>query len=190
MNLGYLLDLIREHGQVIVFAFAFAHSMIVALLAGYAAQGGLLDTANVLALCWGGSFAGDVVRFWIGRKFGNASWLHSWPRLQRGLDRTARLVDRHSVWLPLVHRYPNGIRTIAGFAYGMSNLSWPRFLGLNFVAAALWASLTVSVGYAFGHISDEMLNDTASNVGAALLVIFLAAAWFLSKRLDRALESG
>lgn len=188
MDLAHLLDLIRQHGQAIVFAFAFAHSMIVALLAGYAAQSGALEVGNVLVLCWAGSFAGDVIRFWIGRKFGTAPWLRSWPRLQRGLDRTARLVDRHYLWLPLVHRYPNGIRTIAGFAFGMSNLSWPSFLGLNFVAAALWASVTVFAGYAFGHISDQAMNDTASNAGIALLVIFLAAAWFLSKRLDRAIE--
>ena len=187
MDLAHLLDMIRQHGLAIVFAFAFAHSMIVALLAGYAAQSGLLETGNVLALCWGGSFAGDVIRFWIGRRFGT-SWLRPWPRLQSGLQKAARLVDRHYLWLPLVHRYPNGIRTIGGFAFGMSNLSWPVFLALNFVAAALWACVTVFSGYAFGHISDTAMNDTASNVGLILLAVFLAAAWLLSKRLDQALE--
>jgi membrane protein DedA with SNARE-associated domain len=37
----------------------------------------------------------------------------------------------------LFHRYPHGIRSVAGFAYGMSQLSWSTFLVLNLAAAGL-----------------------------------------------------
>jgi membrane protein DedA with SNARE-associated domain len=190
MDLAHILDLIRQHGQAVyafIFAYAASHGMIMALFAGYAAQTGALDVVTVLFACWTGSFIGDTIRFWVGRRFGT-SWLRSWPRLESGLRKAARLVDRHYLWLPLVHRYPNGIRNLAGFAFGMSNLSWPSFLALNFVAAGLWAGLTVFAGYAFGQISDKAMNDAASHVSLALLVVFLAAAWLLSKRLDRAIE--
>jgi membrane protein DedA with SNARE-associated domain len=190
MDLAHILDLIRQHGQAVytfVFAYATSHGMIMALFAGYAAQTGALDVMTVLLACWSGSFVGDTVRFWVGRRFGT-SWLRSWPRLENGLQKAARLVDRHYLWMPLVHRYPNGIRNLAGFAFGMSSLSWPVFLVLNFVSAGLWAGLTVFAGYAFGQISDKAMNDAASHVSLALLVVFLAAAWLLSKRLDRAIE--
>jgi membrane protein DedA with SNARE-associated domain len=190
MDLAYILDLIRQHGEavyIVIFGQAGIHSMIVALFAGYAAQTGALDLGTVFFTCWIGSFTGDLVRFWVARRFGTA-WLRSWPRLQSGVQKAVRLVDRHYLWMPLVHRYPNGIRNLAGFAFGMSNLSWPIFLALNFVAAGLWAGLTVFAGYAFGQISDRAMNDVASNVSLALLLVFLAAAWLLSKRLDRAIE--
>lgn len=190
MDLAHILDLIRQHGQAVyafIFAYAASHGMIMALFAGYAAQTGALDVINVLMVCWIGSFFGDSVRFWIGRRFGTA-WLQSFPRIESGLQKAARLVDRHYLWLPMVHRYPNGIRNLAGLAFGMSNMTWPLFLVLNFVSAGIWALLTVFAGYAFGQISDKAMNDAASNLSLALLIVFLALAWWLSKRLDRALE--
>ena len=65
----------------------------------------------------------------------------------------------------LFHRYPHGIRGLAGFAYGMSPLSWPTFLAFNFVAAGLWSVAIVSAGYAFGRVSDKVLNDISSGLG-------------------------
>lgn len=192
MDLAYILDLIRQHGEAVyafVFAYATSHGMVMALFAGYAAQTGALDIVNVFIACWTGSFVGDAVRFWIGRRFGT-SWLRSFPRLESGLQKAARLADRHYLWIPLVHRYPNGIRTLAGFSFGMSSMPWSIFLALNFISAGLWAGLTVFAGYGFGQISDKAMNDAASNLSLALLVGFLALAWLLSKRLDRALERG
>jgi membrane protein DedA with SNARE-associated domain len=99
-------------------------------------------------------------------------------------------MDRHYLWMPMVHRYPNGTRTLGGFAFGISSMTWPLFLLLNLVSAGLWAGLVVSAGYAFGRVSEKAINDAASNLGLALLVAFLALAWILSKRLDRAMERG
>jgi membrane protein DedA with SNARE-associated domain len=192
MDLAYLLDIIRQHGQAayaLVFAYAAMHSMIITLFAGYAVQTGTLDLLTVLLVCWSGSFLGDVLRFWVGRRFGTA-WVRSFPRIEAGLRKTARLMDRHYLWMPMVHRYPNGTRTLGGFAFGISSMTWPLFLLLNLVSAGLWAGLVVSAGYAFGRVSEKAINDAASNLGLALLVAFLALAWILSKRLDRAMERG
>ena len=49
----------------------------------------------------------------------------------------------HHVWMILFHRYPHGIRGVAGFAYGMSQLRWSTFLVLNFAAAGLWSCAIV-----------------------------------------------
>jgi membrane protein DedA with SNARE-associated domain len=190
MDLASLLHLISQHGQVVysvVFTYAAQHGLLMALLAGYAAQAGALDLVTVFLVTWVGSFTGDVFRFWIGRRFG-AAWLRRFPRLQGGMRKTSRLVERHYLWLPMVHRYPNGIRTFAAVAYGMSNLSWPLFLALNVAAAGLWAMATTAAGYAFGRLSEKMMSDVASHLSLVLLVVFLAVAWLLSRRLERTLE--
>jgi membrane protein DedA with SNARE-associated domain len=90
----------------------------------------------------------------------------------------------------LFHRYPHGIRGVAGFAYGMSPLSWPAFLALNFIAAGIWACAVVSAGYAFGRVSEKVMTQASSSLGVVMLVAFLGVSWFLSKRLERALERG
>jgi membrane protein DedA with SNARE-associated domain len=189
-DLASFLDLIRQHGDAaysLMFAYASSHSLLLALFAGYAAHSGALSLGTLIVVCWLGSFAGDVIRFWIGRRFGTR-WLGRFPRLERALQTAARLADRHYFWMIMFHRYPHGIRGVAGFAYGMSRLPWSTFLALNFVAAGLWSCTVVSAGYAFGQVSEKLMSDASSGVGLVMLVAFLLLSWMMSKKLKRALE--
>lgn len=189
-DLASFLDFIRQHGDAVysfLAIYSMANSLLLALFAGYAAQAGALGYEQALVACWAGTFVGDVLRFWVGRRFGTR-WLRRIPRLQRAVETAARLAARHHVWMILVHRYPRIIRNVAGFAYGASVLSWPRFLTLNFIAAGLWAGVAVSVGYGFGFVSEKTMTDALSIFGIAMLVAFLALTWFLTRRLERVME--
>jgi membrane protein DedA with SNARE-associated domain len=189
-DLASFLELIRQHGDAaysLMFAYASGHSLLLAMFAGYAAHAGALNLGPLIAVCWLGSFTGDVVRFWIGRKFGTR-WLRSFSRLQRAVDTAAQLANRNHVWMILIHRYPHGIRGVAGFAYGVSPMPWPAFLVLNFIAAGIWACAVVSAGYAFGRVSEKVMMQASSGVGLVMLAAFLGASWVLSKRLERVLE--
>ena len=88
-DLASFLDLIRQHGDAaysIMFAYAASHSLLLALFAGYAAHSGALQLGTLILVCWFGSFAGDAVRFWIGRRFGT--------RLARVLSTTLNAPSR------------------------------------------------------------------------------------------------
>jgi membrane protein DedA with SNARE-associated domain len=189
-DLASFLELIRQHGDAaysFVFAFATSHGLLMTLFAGYAAFSGVFNLGSLIVVCWLGSFCGDVVRFWIARRFG-AQLFARFPRLDRAVQVAARLADRHHVWMILFHRYPHGIRGVAGFAYGLSRLSWPTFLVLNFIAAGIWACAVVSAGYAFGRLSEKAMNDASSGFGVVMLVAFLALSWVLSRKLERVAE--
>ena len=189
-DLASFFELLRLHGDEaygLIFAFAASHSMLLTLFAGYASSSGSLDLGTLVAVVWAGSFLGDTIRFGIGRFFGT-QWLLPFPRLQRSSQIVVRLVDRYYVWLILFHRYPHGIRGVAGFAYGMSRLSWPTFLAFNFVAAGLWSGVVLSAGHAFGQVSEKLLNDAFSGIGMVMLIVFLTLSWVLSKKLERMAE--
>jgi len=189
-DLPSFLDLIRQHGDAaysFIFAYASVHSLLLTLFAGYVAHSGALSFGTLITVCWLGTFTGDVIRFWIGRRFGTR-WLGSIPKVERIVQMVARIADRHYVWMILFHRYPYGIRGVAGFAYGISQLPWSTFLALNFVAAGLWSCAVVSAGYAFGEVSEKVLSDASSRLALALLVAFLGIAWMLSRKLERAVE--
>ena len=79
-----------------------------------------------------------------------------------------------------------GIRGVAGFANGISQLPWPTFLALNFVAAGLWSCAIVSAGYA--QVSEKVMSDASSGLGFVMLVAFLGLSWILSKKLERVVE--
>lgn len=189
-DLASFLDIIRQHGDAaysLMFAYAASHSLLLALFAGYAAHAGALGFGTLIVVCWIGSFTGDVVRFWIGRRFGTR-WLGGFPRIERAVRIAAQLADRHYLWMILVHRYPHGIRGVAGIAYGMSRLPWSTFLALNFVAAGIWSCVVVSAGYAFGHLSEKVMSDASSGLGVIMLIVFLGLSWILSKKLERVVE--
>jgi membrane protein DedA with SNARE-associated domain len=189
-DLTSFLELVRQHGEFaysFMFAYAASHSLLFALFAGYAAHAGALSLVTLIGVCWLGSFVGDTVRFWIGRRFG-IGWLARFPTLYRAVDVATRLAGRHHVWMILLHRYPHGIRSVAGFAYGMSGLPWPTFLALNLVAAGLWACAVVSLGFAFGQVSEKVMSDASSGLGLVTLVVFLGLSWVLSRRLERIAE--
>lgn len=189
-DLASFLEIIAEHGDAaysLMFAYATSHSLLFTLFGGFAAYSGVFGLGPLIAVCWAGSFVGDVIRFWIGRRFGTR-WLGSFPRIERAVQFAARLADRHFLWMILLHRYPHGIRGVAGFAYGMSELPWPIFLAVNFVSAGLWSCAVVSIGYAFGRVSEPLMNDLSSGLGFAMLAAFLGLSWFLSRKLEQAVE--
>jgi len=191
-DLASFLELLRQHGDAaygLIFALAFSHSLLFTLFAGYASNSGALDLGTLIAVVWAGSFAGDAVRFWIGRRFGN-QWLQPFPRLYRTSQIVVRLVDRYYAWLILLHRYPHGMRSVAGLAYGMSRLPWSTFLAFNFVAAGLWSGVVLSVGHVFGQVSEKLMNDASSTIGLVMLVVFLVLSWVLSRKLERIVERG
>jgi membrane protein DedA with SNARE-associated domain len=189
-DLASFLEIIRQNGEAaysLMFGYAAAHSLLLALFGGYAAASGALNLGALIAVCWGGSFTGDVIRFWVGRRYGTRLF-RSFPRLERAVQTVSRLTSRHYAWMILVHRFPHGVRGVAGFAYGMSELPWPTFLALNFVGAGLWSCAIVSAGYAFGQVSEKFMNDASSGLGLAMLILFLGASWILSKKLERFAE--
>ncbi len=189
-DLASFLEIVRQHGGAaysFVFAYATSHSLLTTLFAGFAAHAGALAFAPVVAACWSGSFLGDAVRFWLGRRYGIGA-LGRFPKFARAMKVVTKLTDNHFLWMILAHRYPHGIRGVAAFAYGMSNLSWATFLALNLVASGLWAVTVVAIGYGFGQFSEKALNDASSGLGIMMLIVFLGLSWFLSRRLERLIE--
>jgi len=190
MDLAHVFDLIRQHGDAayaFIFAYAASHSMLIVLFVGYAANLGAFDWGKLVLVCWAGSCFGDIIRFWIGRRFGTG-WLGRFPRFQRAVQTAARLVDHHYPWILMIHRYPSGIRSVGGFAFGVSRLPRSTFHVLNVISAGIWAAAMVSIGYGLGHISERTLSDAASGVSLTIMLAFLGLFWVLNRRLERALE--
>lgn len=185
-DLASFLEIIRQNREIaytLIFGWASSHSLLLTLFAGYASHSGVLQFGKLIAVCWFGSFVGDVFRFWIGRQFGTR-WLKRFPRIESAVAKAALLSERHYYWMILLHRYPHGIRGVAALAYGISSLPWPVFLLLSVVASGIWAFAIVSTGYAFGQVSEKLMSDASSSLGFFMLVLFLGLSWFLSRKFD------
>jgi membrane protein DedA with SNARE-associated domain len=167
--------LILDYGAwsyAITFVWTFFEGETFVLLAGFvAAQGGLSAPFLVLA-AWLGSFAGDQCYFWIGRHFGLRL-------MQRRRDWRVR-VDAALGWLQrfdtafiLSFRFIYGVRNFSSFALGVSSIRWQRFLALNFVAAGIWATSFVGIGFFCGHTVASRMGRVAHEIGVNLVAIFI-----------------
>ncbi|HEX3500737.1 MAG TPA: DedA family protein [Stellaceae bacterium] len=168
-------NMVVRHGHwfyLITFLWTFVEGETFVIFAGTFAAQGLLDPLFLLLSAWLGSFSGDQLYFYIGRRFGG-KLLHRYPRWRPGVDTALAFLRRYSTGFILSFRFTYGVRNFSSFAMGMSGLIWRRFLALNFVAAGLWATTFVGAGYLLGNVFGAALRRMADSFGLVMLGIFV-----------------
>lgn len=150
-------ELIARFGYLAVLAGTFFEGETVPVLAGFAANQGLLRLDLVMLCAFAGSFCGDQLWFWIGRRYGR-TWLAKHPKSAAAADKVGRLLDRWGDWFVLSFRFLYGLRAVSPVAIGLSSISALRFAVLNLISAAVWAVAVGSLGYAFGQAIEGMMG--------------------------------
>jgi membrane protein DedA with SNARE-associated domain len=169
-------QLIADHGAwfyPITFVWTFLEGETFVIFAGAAAQQGLLNPYLLVLAAWSGSFAGDQLYFFIGRKWGQ-KLLERFPRYRPPVDIALGFLRKYNVWFILSFRFIYGIRNVSSFAMGMSGLSWTRFLILNFIAAGVWAITFAGAGFLLGAAFSAVLGKLAEGFALVMMAIFLA----------------
>lgn len=168
---------IQQYGYVAVFLGTFVEGESIALLGGYLAHGEFLNLTLVMVVSFVGSFCGDQTAFWLGRKYGSR-WKPKSPMVQRRLAHTEQLLNRYQIPVLLGFRFVYGIRNATPFVAGsITKIAWPRFVLLNTVGAALWATSIPAIGYYFGHTAESLLGS--SKVYEVRILVGLAFAGLL-----------
>lgn len=170
----------------LAFAWSFLEGETFVIFGGMAAHLGVLDIRLLIASVWLGSFCGDQLWFWLGRRWG-AKALARIPAAQGRADQVLAWLERYGVGFILVFRFLYGVRNVASVAMGMSKLPWRRFLVWNFLAAGIWAVTFAGAGYLLGKAA-ERIGDYGPKILLAILVLaaLAAFAWRMVKRSRRA----
>jgi membrane protein DedA with SNARE-associated domain len=167
-------QIILEHGAwsyLITFAWTFFEGETFVLFAGFAAAQGLMSAPLLVVAAWLGSFVGDQCYFWIGRRFG-LRVLARQPAWRARVDTALGWLKKYDAGFILSFRFIYGVRNFSSFALGISGIDWRRFLVLNFIAAGLWATLFVGIGYLFGQTLERVLGEIARDFGLVMLAGF------------------
>jgi len=165
-----LPGLLADYGYLAVFIGCLLEGETILVLAGFAAQQGLLSLPVVVALAFAGGTLGDQVFFFIGRRYGEAL-LRRMPRFTKAAERVNSLLLRHHAWLIVGVRFMYGLRIPGPIVIGMSDLPAVRFLAFNVLGAAIWAVLVTGVGYVFGQSLHWLMADLVQYEQAGVLVI-------------------
>lgn len=169
----------------ILFGYCALKSGALPLLAGVAAQQGVLDPVLAALAAFLGGYLGDEARFIVARVYGEQLLL-SRPRLRGLVDNMVRVLDRYGAAYIFLYRYPKGMRTIGALPVGLSEMPWKRFTVLNAASAILWAVLLVGIGYLLGDRVAAAAESWWGVASVALLVIFLIISWLAFRQIGKA----
>jgi membrane protein DedA with SNARE-associated domain len=183
-----IAHLIQKYGYLfygITFLWTFLEGETFVIFAGALAVPGLGGATTpppvniywLILAAWIGSFCGDQLYFFLGRRFGKRI-LRRFPRFQGGVQLAIDMLHKYHTVFILTYRYMYGVRNFASLGMGMSELSWPRFASLNFIAAFLWANSFAWGGYALGYFAASALgkiNFVYVMIGVLVFVVCLFA---------------
>ncbi|MBF0614884.1 MAG: DedA family protein [Magnetococcales bacterium] len=172
---------LREYGYIVLFVGTFLEGETMVLVAGYLAKTGVLDLNLVILSSFTGTYFGDQLYFFIGRRWGHLivrkTSSETW---KRRTDRVMYLLERYNTWFILGFRFVYGVRNVTPFALGATTLPAVRFMVLNAIAAIVWAVSFAYGGYIFGHAMEAFLDQIKhyqiyffSGVGFLLIGIWI-----------------
>lgn len=164
-----IAHLIHKYGFLfygITFLWTFLEGETFVIFAGALAVPGLggattpppINIYWLILAAWIGSFCGDQLYFFLGRRYGQRI-LRRFPRIQGGVQLAIDMLHKYHTIFILTYRYMYGVRNFASLGMGMSELSWPRFAILNFIAAFVWANSFAWGGYALGYFAASALGQ-------------------------------
>jgi membrane protein DedA with SNARE-associated domain len=149
---------IIHYGYIVILLGTFFEGETVVALAGFLVHRGYLAFSLVVLFAFAGTFAGDQLYFFIGRKKGLA-YLETRQSWKKKSDRGLRLIQQHQTLVILLFRFIYGARTITPFLIGASGISPWKFIVLNVLGGLTWAVVITGLGYVFGHATELLLHD-------------------------------
>jgi len=187
-HLGNIEQLIVSYGPAIIFVGTFLEGETIVVMAGFLSHQGVIDPVLVAGCAFLGSFLGDQLWFFLGRRHASYPLVTRFTR-RPVFGKVMSMINDHPKKFILTFRFIYGIRTISPIAIGLSGVKAREFLFLNAIAAAIWAIAFTVLGYVFGKAFEGVLGEIKAVeqkiliAGAIALVVF--AAYHLGTRLKR-----
>lgn len=171
-------------GYVTLGASAILTQELAVLVGGFAAEQGHLRFALVVVTCAAAVYVESVALYFVGR------WRAAWVRLRlrRAPPVARRLLAamRESPWRStIVSRFVFGARIPLPLACGAARVPPWIFLTGTAVAAATWALIFVSLGWAFGEGAVLVVGEVRRfefAIGIVLVAAVAGAYWWLKRR--------
>lgn len=196
-NYGYLTVFLGTLGENTALLGLFLPGNSLALLGAVYARLGTLNLAWVIFLATLGTILGYHLDYLLGRfVLAGAATRWSASRLGRrvrlaGRLRLARmLIAKHGGKAILMSHLVGQLRSFVALSAGMTRMNYPRFLGYELAAAAVWNTAFCVLGYLLAGEIDhlQMLIERAGWVLLGVLVILFLAWRFLGGRMKQRLR--
>ncbi|MDP1879697.1 MAG: DedA family protein [Parachlamydiaceae bacterium] len=187
---------LMQYGSIVIFVLLALG--IVALpvpeetlmvIAGILMRKGHLYIHETIAAAYLGSICGITMSYLIGstagyyviHKYGKPLGLTE-ERLQKVHD----WFEKFGKWTLFIGYFIPGVRHFTGFSAGMTKLTYKDFALFAYTGAAMWVTTFLSIGYYFGHISFETMENFEFGIeGLSIIILVLTAVILFYKYKNR-----
>ena len=180
-------SLLAEYGLLAVLVGTFFEGETIVIVASFLSHEGYFNPFALWFCAFLGSFAGDQMWFYVGRKHSDFRIVQKVVELPTFV-KVIRLIEAHPTKFILSFRFVYGIRNISPVALGLSRVAALKYFFLNMIAASVWAAAFTTIGYLFGEtaemamgrlhdIQSRLLGAIAAGIAAYLLWRFVIRRW-------------
>jgi membrane protein DedA with SNARE-associated domain len=137
--------------------FPIVPSETVAITAGVLAGAGDLNALVAVVAAASGAFVGDNISYGLGHFFGErtVNRFFSGEKAKRRIAWAENQLEVRGSYIITVARFIPGGRTATTFTAGYVEFPWRKFLLFDAIAASIWGSYTVMLGYFGGSQFEE-----------------------------------
>lgn len=138
--------------------FPLVPSETVAITAGVLAGSGDLSLPLCILAAAAGAFAGDNICYGLGTWLGERTVKRFFrdERTHKGFDWAERMLAERGAYIIVIGRFIPGGRTVTTFSAGyIHSFPYYRFVRADALAAAIWGSYTVLLGYVGGKTFED-----------------------------------
>ena len=171
-------EFLSTYGYAAVVVGTALEGETILIAAGFAAHRGYLSLPWVMVSAFVGSFGGNQVYFFLGRRYGRrmVEWRPAW---RARVAKVNRWLERWSTLFVLGFRFLYGLRTVSPLVISLTSISTRRFVLLNGCGAAVWAVAFATLGYLFGAVIEASLGRVERYEGVILAILAAVgvAAW-------------
>lgn len=160
---------LSQYGLAALFLGAGIEGETVVVLGGVMVHRGLIAYPAAIAAAALGSCIADQIFFALGRRFRDHRYVR---RVQQkaAFRRAIDVFEQRPVLFVFGFRFLYGLRTVSPIAIGTTALPASRFMAINALAAVVWATVFVTLGYLFGE-GIEAAFGRVRDVGHVLLPV-------------------
>lgn len=153
----------------------------ILIAAGAMAHKGLLSLPIVIIVAILGGFTGDVIWYFVGRKYGNP-FIQKRPKLAKRVLTIQKLLDKYGVLFVLTFRFIYGIRTVAPVFLGSIHYPTKKYILLNAAGAVVWGIAFGYIGWGIGAGFKELWSRHP-HIGEVLVIAVVASIvfWILER---------
>lgn len=177
------LAFVQSWGYLAVLLGSLVEGESVILTASSLAYFGHLNIYKVMIVAFLGTLFADQILYMIGRKYKDKIF-ERFPKLVEPSKRASALLNRFGTLFILSFRFIYGIRVVSPIIVGSLGVEPSKFMPLNFIAAVIWTVISCGLGYYFGDIIFDILQDFDNIIKYIIIAcFFLMLGFFIKKKL-------